>query len=156
MSFVDKYVSSLNSHNLMDDERHHATEALAASAFADSSVDGIGSLLARVKYADGTINKLFEGNNGNLAQLLRIWTKIVIEKGQARQWLKANTAWDMQAAFTLYHRVAESSLAIWLNGGTGDQAGGLEKMRTLEMVNELEDMMQSHSARAAGMLGYSR
>lgn len=38
----------------------------------------LGSLLCRVEYADGTINKLFEGNSGNLVQLLRIWTAALV------------------------------------------------------------------------------
>lgn len=171
MGFADKFVNSLNSSNLMDDAFHHDLDAIAAAALAGD----LGSLLCRVKYADGTINKLFEGNSGNLAQLLRIWTAAVTEKGKARRWVSANTAWDAQAALALYRRVAARSLAYWLDGkcevchgtgtasrmicqsckgnGRGDVDGaGFERDRVLDMVSELEGLIQAHSARAAVML----
>jgi len=37
MGFIDKYVHSVNSGDLRDDEHHHATEALVASALADTT-----------------------------------------------------------------------------------------------------------------------
>ena len=80
MGFAEKFVASLQSSNLRDDAFHHDLDVIAAAALAGD----LGSLLCRVKYADGTINKLFEGNSGNLAQLLRIWTTAVTEKGKAR------------------------------------------------------------------------
>ena len=70
----------------------------------------------RVKYADATLNRMFEGNQQNLAQLLRIWTAEVIKRGRARRWVPENTAWDAAAAQALYQRVAEKSLAQWLDG----------------------------------------
>jgi hypothetical protein len=176
MAFVEKYVASLNASSLLDDEHHHLTDALCAAALADSTGAGLGSLLSRVKYADGSVSKLFEGGAANLAQLLRIWTAAVIEKGRARKWVKEGTAWDAQAAQALYRRVAERSLAHWLDGkckpcggagqtparrlctccgGTGQaelEGGGFERERTLDMVSELEALMQAHNARAAVLL----
>ncbi|WP_038490229.1 hypothetical protein [Janthinobacterium agaricidamnosum] len=176
MSFVEKYVQSLNASNLLDDDRHFATEALAAAALADRHGAGLGALLCRVKYADGTLNKVFEGNSANLAQLLRIWTAAVTEKGRSRGWVKAHTAWDMQAAFSLYRRVAERSLEYWLDGkcgacngtriaarhtscpvckgsGTAEiTGGGFEREKILDMVSELEGLVQAHGARAAARM----
>ena len=144
----------------------------------------MGALLCRVKYADGTVSRLFEGNAGNLAQLLRAWTAAVTHKGKARRWVKAHTAWDAQAANTLYRRVAEASLAHWLDSkcqichGTGVVAadtlgapaickgcqgsgeapitcsGGFELERIKDMVSELEGIFQSHGARAMRRLGH--
>lgn len=176
MSFVEKYVQSLHSSNLRDDQGYFAAEALAAAALADRGGAGLGALLCRVKYADGTLDKAFEGNRGNLAQLLRLWTAAVTEKGRARGWVKANTAWDMQAAMTLYRRVAERSLQHWLDGkcgachgsrvaarnticaackGSGKaeiQGGGFEKEKILDMISELEGQVQAHSARATARM----
>ncbi|MDC8758578.1 hypothetical protein OIK44_13430 [Janthinobacterium sp. hw3] len=164
----------MGSRDLRDDAFHHDLDVIAAAALAGD----IGALLCRVKYADGTVNRLFEGNAGNLAQLLRIWTCKVGEKGRARRWVKTNTAWDAQAANTLYRRVAEASLAHWLDGkckpcggtgvaarhaacpacaGSGNAAvtcsGGFEREKIKDMVSELENLMQSHHARAARLLG---
>lgn len=152
MAFVDRYIGSLNSSNLMDDKHHSATEALAASALADVSIDGIGSLLCRVKYADGSTHKLFESGSANLAQLLRIWTKAVTEKGRSRGWIKANTAWDMQAAMALYDSVAAKSLAYWMTGKPITCSGGFELQKIKDMISELECLMQSHNARANGKM----
>lgn len=177
MGFADKFVHSLKSSNLMDDAFHHDLDAIAAAALAGD----LGSLLCRVKYADGTINKLFEGNSGNLAQLLRIWTAAVTEKGRSRGWIKSNTAWDQQAAQALYRRVAHASLAHWLDGnckecsgtkvvlrtgskglkvcsacsGTGKaavSAGGFEREKILDMISELEGLAHSHNSRANSRL----
>lgn len=54
--FVERYAASLHSSDLRDDEHHHSTDALIAAALADKSGSGamLGSLLARVKFADGT------------------------------------------------------------------------------------------------------
>ena len=175
MGFADKFVRSLGSHDLRDDAFHHDLDAIAAAALAGD----IGSLLSRVKYADGTVNRLFEGNPQNLANLLRVWTNAVIEKGRARRWVKEGTAWDAQAAQALYRRVAERSLAHWLDGkckpcgGAGQtperrvctvcrgggkaevEGGGFERERVLDMVSELEGLLQSHNARASGLLTHS-
>lgn len=177
MGFADKFVHSLKSSNLKDDAFHHDLDAIAAAALAGD----LGSLLCRVKYADGTINKLFEGNSGNLVQLLRIWTTAVTEKGRSRGWIKSNTAWDQQAAQALYRRVAHASLAHWLDGhckecsgtkvvlrmgskglkvcgacsGTGKaavSAGGFEREKILDMVSELDGLQQAHTLRAAARL----
>lgn len=176
MGFADRYLHAVNSSDLRDDEHHHATDALCAAALADTTGAGIGSLLSRVKYADGTQSKLFESGTANLAQLLRIWTLRVIEKGRERNWVKIGNAWDGQAAEALYRRVAKRSLAHWLDGkcpscsgsgntqdrricvpckGTGkSEVGGqgFERERVLDMVSELEGLLAAHNARAAGML----
>lgn len=176
MGFADRYLHAVNASNLQDDEHHHATDALCAAALADTTGAGIGSLLSRVKYADGTQHQLFESGSANMAQLLRIWTVRVIEKGRERKWVREGTAWDAQAAQALYVRVAERSLAHWLDGkcaschgsgnttdrricvpckGTGKAevgGAGFERERVLDMVSELEGLLASHNARAAGML----
>ena len=180
MGFAEKFIASLSSQNLRDDAVHHDLDVIAAAALAGD----MGALLCRVKYADGTISRLFEGNAGNLAQLLRTWTAAVTQKGKARRWVKAHTAWDAQAANTLYRRVAEASLAHWLDSkckachGTGVVAsatpgaplvckgcqgsgeapitcsGGFELERIKDMVSELEGIFQSHGARAMRRLGH--
>ena len=180
MGFAEKFIASLSSQNLRDDAFHHDLDVIAAAALAG----GMGALLCRVKYADGTVSRLFEGNAGNLAQLLRAWTAAVTHKGKARRWVKAHTAWDAQAANTLYRRVAEASLAHWLDSkcqichGTGVVAadtlgapaickgcqgsgeapitcsGGFELERIKDMVSELEGIFQSHGARAMRRLGH--
>lgn len=83
MGFPDRYIASIGSSNLLDDGLHHQTEPLATAALASD----IGSLLCRVKFADGTLDRQFEGNQQNLAQLLRIWTAEVIRRGRARRWV---------------------------------------------------------------------
>lgn len=113
MGFAEKYVASINSTNLKDDERHHLTEALAAAALADWSGAGLGVLLSRVKYADGAARQFFESGSANLAQLLRIWTAAVAEKACSRGWMKANTAWYQQAAQALYRCVACAMQGEW-------------------------------------------
>jgi hypothetical protein len=175
MGFIDRYIVSIGSSNLKDDAQNHQTDPLAAAALAGD----IGALLCRVKYADGTLTRMFEGNQQNLAQLLRIWTAEVIRRGRARRWVPENTAWDAQSAQALYRRVAEKSLAHWLdskclgcsgtgvkvllgNGictsckGTGSAAvqgaAGLELERVKDMVSELSAISDSHKGRASGLL----
>lgn len=176
--FAERYVKSVNSSDLRDDELHHAAEPLRASAYADLTGNEamLGSLLCRVKYADGTVHKLFEAGTANLADLLRLWTNIVISKGRARKWVPENTAWDVQAAFKLYDQVAAGSLAHWLDGrckacegarvtpdrrtctccaGTGREeiAGGrFVTDKTKDMVSELEGIFHAYSGRAKAML----
>ncbi|WP_308921760.1 hypothetical protein [Janthinobacterium sp. J1-1] len=179
MGFAEQFIASLSSRNLRDDAVHHDLDVIAAAALAGD----MGALLCRVKYADGTVSRVFEGNAGNLAQLLRAWTAAVAKKGQARRWVKARTAWDAQAANTLYRRVAEASLAHWLDSkckvchGTGvvsagtagaplvckachgagvaaiTCSGGFELERIKDMVSELEAIFQSHGRRAMRRLG---
>ena len=176
MGFADRYLHSINSSDLRDDEHHRATDPLCAAALADTIGAGIGSLLSRVKYADGTQHKLFESGSANLAQLLRIWAARVIEKGRERKWVREGTAWDAQAAQALYRRVAERSLAYWLNGqceschGSGNTVehriclpckgtgrgeiggGGFEREKALDMVSELEGLLQAHHSRSSVLM----
>jgi len=176
MGFADRYLHAVNSSDLRDDEHHHATDALCAAALADTTGAGIGALLSRVKYADGTQHKLFESGSANLASLLRIWTARVIEKGRERKWVKEGTAWDAQAAQALYRHVAERSLAYWLKGkcdscsgsgntkdrricvpckGTGKGeigGGGFEREKALDMVSELDGLLHAHNVRANSKL----
>ena len=176
MGFADRYVCSLNASTLQDDEEHHAAEPLFAAAVADMTGAGLGALLCRVKYADGTLHRMFEGNQQNMAQLLRIWTTAVIEKGKARRWVKNE---DVAIAHGLYRRVAEASLAHWLDGrckacsGTGvasllgnrkctpctgsgtaviSHLCGYEKKIALDMVSELMGLCDSHARRAGARL----
>lgn len=174
MGFADKFVHSLKSSNLRDDAFHHDLDAIAAAALAGD----LGSLLCRVKYADGTINKLFEGSSGNLAHLLRIWTAAVTEKGKHRRWVSINSERDVFTAHALYKRVAQASLAHWLDGrckgcngtglslkslrgcmacgGTGEAevscAGGFERERIKDMISELASLYSTHQARAGRRL----
>ncbi|WP_198116911.1 hypothetical protein [Massilia rhizosphaerae] len=177
MGFADRYIHSLSASNLKDDERHHQTEPLMASAFAVANLTGdLGPLLHRVKFADSTARSAFEGNAGNLAQLLRLWTAEVTKRGRARRWVPENTAWDADAAQKLYRAVAEHSLAYWLDGkcdscgGTGVEqaracrccggtgkaeltmAAGFVREHTLDMVSELHNIADNHAARAASKL----
>lgn len=175
--FAKRYVKSVNSSDLRDDLHHHATDALIASAHADLTGDDlvVGSLLIRVKYGDGA-RKVFEGCPANMAALLRAWTDAVIKKGRSRGWMKPKTEWDVQAAFKLYERVAQMSLAYWLDGlcepcqgagvnqdrrtctccaGTGRaeiEAGRFESDLVRDMVSELEGVYIAHSARAKSLL----
>jgi len=176
MGFIDRYVYSVNSSDLRDDEHHRATEALIASALADLG-GNLGALLARVKFADGTSREFFEAGSKNLGSLLRAWEVIVRERGIAREWLPMkSTAWDIQAAETLYKRVAHASLAFWIDPrctacqgarqtsdrrvcetckgtGRGDIAlRGIEREHTLDMLSELEGIYLSYNRRASGAL----
>ena len=179
MGFAENYTRSVNAKSLQDDELHHATEALFAAAMADKSGHhaGLGSLLSRVKYADGTPSKLFESGTQNLARLLAIWTAIVVQKGRARCWIKIRNEWDLLAVETLYWRVAHASLAHWLGGrcltchgagqtvtrrlcvvckgsGASEIIGGrFETDRTLEMYADLDGLVRAHNDRANGRMG---
>lgn len=177
--FVERYAFAVNTSDLRDDEFHHATDALVASAIADMTGSGavLGSLLARVKYADGTIHKLFESGTTNLAALLRIWTRTVTEKGRSRGWVTIKAEWDVVAAHKLYEHVARASLAYWMdpnceacNGarvtpdrrnclcchGSGratiQESKRFVAERIADMVSELDGLFLTHSTRAAKML----
>lgn len=176
MGFADQYVWALGASTLQDDETHHATEPLFAAAVADTTGAGIGALLSRVKFADGSISKLFESGTKNLAELIRVWSVLVAAKGAERKWVRIRAEWDVPAATALYERVAVRSLAHWLDGkckacnGTGvtterricptckgncteEVSGqGFERDRVLDMVSELDGLLQSHNARAAARL----
>jgi hypothetical protein len=181
MPFAERYLNALNASNLKDDEQHKQTEVLAAAALADLSGGSgsiLGSMLARVKYADGTSHKTFESGNHNLAVLLKVWTDAVIEKGRARSWIKVEAEWDVAAAIGIYKKIALHSLAHWL-GGECEQCNGTKistssgracthcadtpgrepvKGGTLEvryikdMVSDLESLCQSHGARAGAKM----
>lgn len=176
MGFADRYIFSINSSSLQDDEHHHATEALFAAAVADQSGAGMGALLSRVKYADGTQSKVFESGSANLVVLLRIWGEMVAEKGRERGWIKVRAEWDIATAPKFYKRVAELSLAHWLDGQCGDCSGtgitmdrrvcptckgskqaeikeqGFLRERVLDMVSELDGYLFAHNKRAAARL----
>jgi hypothetical protein len=176
--FAERYARSLQSSDLRDDEHHTSTEALFAAAIASKTGTGLGALLSRVKYANGTPREAFQAGSNNLALLLRVWMDAVAEKGRERNWLPARTAWDAQAQHALYRRVAMGSLAYWIDsrcgecGGPGQMANRrlcpsckgtgraeiaptaprLERELIADMVSELEGMVQAHNARAAKIL----
>ncbi len=177
MAFAERYIAALNSKNLQDDDTHHSTDALAAAGIADMGGGSImGSLLARVKFADGVANSTIDVSGSNLAQLLKQWYLVVEQKGRARVWVKVVTDRDVQTAHALYKRVAERSLAHWLDGnckfcngtkvvgaaackecfGTGSAhiEGGsqYERERVRDMVSELESVYQAHGGRAGSLL----
>jgi hypothetical protein len=56
--FAEKYLQSLTTSDLRDDEQHRQTETLVASALADKSARDIGALLHRVKYSGTVIAKI--------------------------------------------------------------------------------------------------
>lgn len=176
--FVEKYVAAVNSCNLQDDEFHRATHVLTAAALADLSGGRgaiLGSMLARVKYADGPAHQTFESGSRNLAQLARVWEAVVVEKGLARGWLKIRAEWDIAAAHAMYKKIAARSLAHWLGGecetchgtklhqhrscnpcgGTGRapvDGGRLEVERIKDMISELEGLFQAHAGRAGARI----
>ncbi|MBV6321923.1 hypothetical protein [Duganella violaceipulchra] len=176
MGFADKYVWALGASTLQDDETHHATEPLFAAAVADTVGIGIGALLSRVKFADGSISKVFESGTQNLPHLIRTWSALVAQKGEERKWVKIRAEWDVAAASALYARVAQRSLAHWLDGkckaccGTGVTAErricqtckgnraeeitgqGFEANLVKDMISELDGLLQAHNARAAARL----
>lgn len=188
MGFADKFVWSVGSSDLRDDALHHDLDPIAAAARADTHLVGegdsarleeisFGALLCRVKFADAPMHKDFEGNAGNLAQLLRLWTAEVTKRGKARKWVKIGSERDIQTAHILYKRVAEASLAHWLDGkcgechgsgitaertickpcrGSGDAeitcSGGYERERIKDMVSELGEIASSHAWRASQLL----
>lgn len=177
MGFCDRYLHSLHSTDLRDDAFHHQTGALQAASWANGAARGIGSLLARVKYAD-TLGRQFEDRPENLAKLLREWHAIVVEKGSARKWIKTDDVAKIgHLAPMLYKRVAEASLAHYLDGkcqtchgskvsedrrtcapcfGTGEVAitgmSGYERNLVLDMVSELIALESSHSGAASTLL----
>jgi hypothetical protein len=178
MSFAERYLNSLNSSNLLDDEHHRATEALAAAALADlSGGSGVvfGTMLARAKI-DGVPREAIGSGSHNLAVLLRVWKEAVFRKGQDRKWLKVVQPWDIPALEGICKKIALHSLAHWLGGecaacnGTKINAGRacthcaatpgrepikgcqLERERIADMVSDLEGLYQSHAARAGAKM----
>ncbi len=177
--FAQRYVHSVNSSNLLDDQFHCNAEPLRASSYADmTGGDAIfGSLLCRAKYGDSTVHKTFESGTANLVELLRLWIVLVTEKGKDRKWLpEPKTEWDIRAAHVLYKRVAETSLAHWLDGRCGPcegagqtpdrrlctccagsgkaqiEAGRYETQKILDMISELEGVFHSYAGRARKLL----
>jgi len=178
MSFAERYLNALNSSNLLDDDKHHQTEALVAAALADlSGGSGVvfGTMLARAKL-DGVPREALSTSSPALAVLLRAWKKAVFEKGHARKWLKIQHTWDMPALEGICNKIALHSLAHWLGGqctacnGTKIVAGracthcaetpgfepvageGLYRERVKDMISDLEGLHQSHSARAGARM----
>lgn len=175
--FVDKYIGALHG-DLREDEHHHATTVLRASAFADPAARHIGALIARVKYADGPLHMKFEGNAANLESLFRAWLEIVTSKGMDRKWLKDVDLLTLGPG--LFRRVTEQSLAHFLNGmcavcnGTGAKTakemfrkcdacegtrraklvgmGGYEAKLTADMICELEALESTHAGLANTLL----
>jgi len=117
-----------------------------------------------------------ESGASHLSQLLRLWSAEVMKRGRARRWVQENTAWDAQAAITLYQQVAQHSLAHWLDstckccGGTGliqkqqcrscngskvatiQVAGAFVLERVKDMVSELQGIADSHATRASSKM----
>lgn len=176
MAFADKHTRSLNSSNLMDDAFHHQAEALQASAHADRSARDIGSLLSRVKNAN-VYRKAHEGDTHALASLLRKWHDIVVQKGKERKWIRGDAYQEATLGPPLYKKVAERSLAHWLDGkcsvchgskvnadrrtcaecmGTGEAlitgVSGYERNITLDLVSELNNLESSHAGAANALL----
>jgi hypothetical protein len=180
MPFAERYLNALNSSNLQDDELHKQTEVLAAAALADltgGSGSVFGSMLSRAKYADPVQHKTFESGNHSLAVLLKVWKRVVAQRGLERSWFpRPRAEWDANAVFKRYEQIAEQSLAHWLGGncdacnGTTLNSLGLSCKvcngtgaapilgdnvvadRTRDMTSELEGLFQSHSARAGAKM----
>lgn len=176
MSFTERYVGALGSSDLRDDEHHHSTVALHASASTDMERHKIpGSLLIRAKYMNAT-QRAFESGAADLAELQRVWIAAVQQKGKERGWIKVRAEWDIIAAHGLYEHIAKVSLAYWLDprcepcNGTGVtldrricqcckgskmaeiDAAALQADRIKDMVSELEGIFQAHSARASAKM----
>jgi len=106
MNVIEKYARSVNSSNLRDDSRHHATDVLAAVALCQTR---LASKLFRVKYA---------ADASSYTALLAEWTEIVTFKSLLR-------VWPIEVS---PKKVARLSLEHWLNDvcpacfGTGFEA----------------------------------
>lgn len=178
MPFEDRYLNALNSTNLLDDDKHHQTEALAAAALADLSGGSgsiFGSMLARAKI-DGVPREAIASGSHSLAVLLRVWKEAVFQKGRDRKWIRVVQPWDIPALEGICNKIALQSLAHWLGGecsacnGTKINAGracthcsdtpgrepvagtGLLREHILDMINDLEGLYQSHAARAGAKM----
>lgn len=172
MGFNERYSRALDASGPRDVAHQRTTDALLATALAAAGVDGdLGALLQRVRTIDDA-----RRDPASLAQLLRLWTADVARRGRACRWAPENTAWNAQAAHTLYRTVAELSLAHWLDGackvcggtgqcnardcadcgGSGQQpirhAGGFVRERVRDMVSELHCIAARHARRANARL----
>jgi len=154
----------------------HAVETRARLekelAAATRALEAATARIAECRQAlEGDATEMEQGAT-QLAQLLRAWTEEVMKRGRTRRWVPENTAWDAAAAQKLYRKVAEQSLAHWLDGkckpcgGTGvaqsktckacagsgaaelTMAAGFVREHTLNMVSELHSIADSHAARA--------
>jgi hypothetical protein len=103
MTYADRYVRALGSANLRDERRHGAAQVLAAGALAER---GISGLLLRARAG---------GERACLDQLQALWFAEVVKHAQARKWVKLDTPWAVTSAFKLFRRIAEHSLALWLD-----------------------------------------
>lgn len=177
MGFADRYVHSLGSSNLKDDDLHQQAEPLVAAALADLSGGSgsiFGSMLVRAKVS-GVPRQAFESGTHGLGVLLRVWTEEVAKKGFDRGWMKIKAEWDIAAAYAMFKKIAQTSLAHWLDGqckvcnGTkvvlsracmccgGSGRAPIEgRQREIElveeMVSELEGFYEAYCARAAAKL----
>lgn len=177
--FADRYVHSLQSSDLRDDAHHISTEALFAAAIASKTGEGLGPLLSRVKYADGTVRECFAPGTHNLGRLLALWQACVALKAERRKWLPAaNSEWTVNAHHALLSKVAMGSLAYWIDGrctecrgagqtparrlcptckgsGKGEIAPGatrIERELIEDMVSDLEGMVLAHDRRAGRLM----
>lgn len=180
--FAEKYLRSLNTSDLRDDEQHCQTEALVAASVADRSARNIGALLHRVKYGS-SYSQVFEGDNHALSSLRREWLDIVAQKGRDRKWIKTED-WARIGYLLprLVEKVATASLAHYLDGncrictgtgrsallqtcrpcnGTGQGAiastpevslNSYEIELTRQMVGELMALEQAHAGVASAKL----
>jgi hypothetical protein len=172
--FAERYLNSLATLNLKDDELNHQTEPLIAAALADLSGGSevlFGTMLLRASI-NGVPRQVIEIGARDLGVLLRVWTGEVARKGFDRKWMNIKAEWDIKAAYAMYAKIARVSLAHWLGGecsacngtkvlasrvcthcvGTGRepiQGGAMEVERIKDMVSELQGLYQAHSARAS-------
>ncbi|WP_332855159.1 hypothetical protein [Duganella sp. S19_KUP01_CR8] len=177
MSFSEKYSRALTARNLTNDAVHSSTDSLTASAISDIRVGGLGSALTRLKASLTSSGKIGEPERARLADALKAWRAEVRKKGIERKWLPTpRTTWDAAAHEAFYTKVAELSLAHWLDGkcepcggtgkatinctckacnGTGRATVKGERLvvqRTLDMLSDLVGLVGAHGARAASML----
>jgi DnaJ-class molecular chaperone len=175
--FAERYLASLNTTDLRDDEQHRRTEALAAAALADLSGGSgniFGSMLARAK-VNAIAREEFGSGVEGLPALLRAWEGAVIRKGVDRKWIKIVHTWDIGILEGICKKIARVSLAHWLDGacevcngttvssgrscshcdGTGRepvQGGALEIDRVKDMISDLEGIYQAHGGRAGAKM----
>lgn len=94
MNVIVKYARATATSNLKDDMRHHQAEPLAAVAMAD--INGIGSMMWRLKYAlDASVYN----------RLLQEWTEVVRRKSIKESWGRSV---DVK-------QIAKLSLNYWVN-----------------------------------------
>jgi len=105
MGFADRYVASLGTSNLKDDERHHQAEPLIAAALACVGAGDIGALLHRAKYADTTTRNMARVINSRarlekeLAEAVRAKGAAASREAECRQALEGDAA-ELQRSVT--------------------------------------------------------